>query len=429
MDLIKKYRRFVTGVIKDDQIRYLFDEGNNHLTTTDMPPDQRSRPYEKACDKNGVVGLREVATNKFYYNLNIVVIEERLANGYYKRPKDFLFDIKTLRHDAKLHGLDAERTRKAKELVTNVMVDMATLEADPALADCENMWQRELERSRAKRGHPARSLRGPEARNGPSNQAAAATAEGVGPRTPDPDGTTTFPKSVTISSAPASGQDSLPRLHADDSTMPLAGPQGQQQSFATPSSASLTNGHVPGGSTTDAPAPLSNGSAEPSLLLQNDSGFARPAASSQQQQQQQPGGTVAGAVAAAAGDRTQPEQAGNTQTSSFMPISRNSNPADYVNYASSTTTDKRSSGPQNNSGPHNSTPQSFTSSGGRDEGPDFSAYSRALGDSQLPNTQRKSLGLAHSFFPHRHYSFEIPPPGCFSTFVVPSFPSRVKLYL
>lgn len=155
MDQIKlKYKKFRTPVVDDAAISYLYDEQNPELVTTDLTEEQRQqqqlfRPYELDKDEKGVAGLREVASGKFYYNLEIVTIEKRLSNGYYKRPKDFLGDIKRLAKDAKAFG-DQDRTLKANEMLANVEVDMATLEQQqPVLvAECEAVYEREQDRER-----------------------------------------------------------------------------------------------------------------------------------------------------------------------------------------------------------------------------------------------------------------------------------------
>ncbi|KAL4902519.1 hypothetical protein BDW74DRAFT_157955 [Aspergillus multicolor] len=151
MDQLKKYKRFRTGVIDESQIRYLWEEDDPNVVTSDLPIEQRTtfRPFEKAHDKHGVLGLRETVSGKFFYNLEIVTIEKRLSNGYYKRPKDFLADIKRLAKDARQLN-DQERLLRANELLSNVEVDIATIEqAEPALvAECENVYLRELEREK-----------------------------------------------------------------------------------------------------------------------------------------------------------------------------------------------------------------------------------------------------------------------------------------
>lgn len=151
MDQIKKYKRFRQGVVDETHIRYLWEEEDPNIVTSDLPPDPLTshRPYEKAYDKNGTPGLREVVTGKFYYNMEIVTMEKRLSNGFYKRPSDFLVDIKRIAKDARTLG-EQERLLRANELLSNVEVDISTIEqAEPALvAECENVYLRELAREK-----------------------------------------------------------------------------------------------------------------------------------------------------------------------------------------------------------------------------------------------------------------------------------------
>lgn len=138
----KKYKKFRTPVIPQSVIKYIFDEKDVGFVRSDLPG---VRPYEIDKNKDGVFGLREVATGKFFYNLETSTIEERLSNGFYARPKDFLADIRSLAKDARRIG-DKERTLKAQELLTNVEVDIALIEQNPTFADCENLYLRQLHR-------------------------------------------------------------------------------------------------------------------------------------------------------------------------------------------------------------------------------------------------------------------------------------------
>ena len=147
MDQInRKYRKFRTPVIPQSQIQYLYDEMDPDFVRPDIP---QFRPFELDTDKDGVQGLRETSSGKFFYNLETTTIEERLSNGFYARPKDFLADIRSLAKDSKHIG-DKDRTLRANELLANVEVDIATIEAQPAFADCENVFARQLQRAKEK---------------------------------------------------------------------------------------------------------------------------------------------------------------------------------------------------------------------------------------------------------------------------------------
>ena len=147
MDQIqRKYKKFRTPVIPQSQIQYLFDELDPNFVRPDIP---QFRPFELGKDKDGIQGLRETASGKFFYNLETTTIEERLSNGFYARPKDFVADIRSLAKDSKHIG-DKERTLKANELLANVEVDLGAIEANPIYADCENVYHRQLKRAKEK---------------------------------------------------------------------------------------------------------------------------------------------------------------------------------------------------------------------------------------------------------------------------------------
>lgn len=193
MEQIKKsYRKFRVPVIDEATISYLFDEQDPLVLTTDLTDEQKQqqqlfRPFEIEEDEKGVKGLREAATGKFYYNLEIVTIEKRLSNGYYKRPRDFTADIKRLAKDAKTLG-DEDRTLKANEMLANVEVDIATIENTQAtlVAQCNAVYERERAREQKllqdARDAKARGEEVPRIMpNMPPSHASKTTTEGSGP--------------------------------------------------------------------------------------------------------------------------------------------------------------------------------------------------------------------------------------------------------
>ncbi|RTE74602.1 hypothetical protein BHE90_010957 [Fusarium euwallaceae] len=147
MDQInRKYKKFRQPVIPPAQIEYLFLESDPNYVRADVEGVQ-TRPFEIVKDKHGNDVLRDTATGKCYYNLETTTIEERLSNGFYTRPKDFLFDIKALAKDAKNIG-DKERTLKANELLSNVEVDVASIENQTSQIDWEGLYRRQVQRAK-----------------------------------------------------------------------------------------------------------------------------------------------------------------------------------------------------------------------------------------------------------------------------------------
>ncbi|OTB08324.1 hypothetical protein M426DRAFT_19002 [Hypoxylon sp. CI-4A] len=143
----KKYRQFRSPIIPQSQYQYLFEEANPNHVRPDVA-DAPQRRFVISKDKEGTPGLLETATNKFYYNLDTVTIESRLANAYYITPEMFLKDVRSLEVDAKTLG-DQATWLKANELVSNVCVDVSDIADKLRLRmNFEAEWNKELFRQR-----------------------------------------------------------------------------------------------------------------------------------------------------------------------------------------------------------------------------------------------------------------------------------------
>ncbi|GAW24325.1 hypothetical protein ANO14919_139090 [Xylariales sp. No.14919] len=148
MDQIsKKYQKFRHPVIPESHYQYLLDEADPNYVRADVA-DAPPRLYELAEDTDGYPGLRETATTKFFYNLDVNIIETRLANGYYWRPYEFLKDVRALKSDAESIG-DRARWLKASELLANVEVDV--LDVDEKLRNTGIDWEKLYETHKKRR--------------------------------------------------------------------------------------------------------------------------------------------------------------------------------------------------------------------------------------------------------------------------------------
>ncbi|GAB7354435.1 hypothetical protein MBLNU459_g4924t1 [Dothideomycetes sp. NU459] len=363
MDQIKiKYRKFRTPIIDDGLIGYLYDEQNPDMLTTDLGHEQAQqlqfRPYELTADEKGVTGLRETATGKFYYNIEIVTIEKRLSNGYYKRPKDFLADIKRLAKDARTSG-DPERTLKANEMVANVEVDMTNLETNFAAltAECEAVYNREQarERERLEKAQQARN----EGRPVPT----------IVPNVPPQVSNTTGDQS----SGPVHlGEDIPGQRHFPPYTPSrLPGPSSLSNGY----SANASNG------------PQSNGSTVPS----------RPHEDTDMADSQDHLILTNPQERAGFADYETPDRPNTqhtyTQTSAHTQMVPGSQLRDYHNSASTTTSGNKTSDRSNRSSGPYSAPTNGSSNGGRSGiVPEFGD----AGGSQLPDTQPEHLTSSQS---------------------------------
>ena len=360
MDQIKlKYKKFRAPIVDDATISYLYDEQNPEMLTTDLSEEQRQqqrlfRPYELDKDEKGAAGLREVASGKFYYNLEIVTIEKRLSNGYYKRPKDFLADIKRLAKDAKNFG-DQDRLLKANEMLANVEVDMTMLEQQQAalVAECEAVYEREQERERE------RLMKEREAERRGEN----------------------VPKIVP----------NVPPLHDSKTTTETSGPVvlGQEVS-GRPSLFPVTPGRLPVPSPNSNPWSTPNGS-HPSHQTNGSTVPSRPQEDSEmmdsqadkfeQPEHHDPRGWHATATP------SQPNTQGQrSQRSAHTVVAQGSQLDQYHNSASTTTSGQKTSDKSGrSSGPYSVNTQH--SNGVRDH-PDFSTFPQVSG-SQIPDTQEQ----------------------------------------
>ncbi|KAF2192744.1 AAA-domain-containing protein [Zopfia rhizophila CBS 207.26] len=369
MDQLKKsYKKFFKPVIAEESFLYLLQEQDPDFFRTDLPPEQQQqegvdRPFELSKDSKGVNGLLHVPTGVFYYNLDLINIEKRLSNGYYKRPKDFLADIKTLAKDARNIG-DPERTLKANEMIANVEVDIETISTNnPGLtAECDAVWAREQERERvAKAKHEKKAVASakdvPAEQTNVPPQQSTDTAETSGP---------------IMLGEPVPGQQAIPPVTPSRGVAP-AGPLSNGTSTDEASQAQQQNGStVPSRPDEDTHM---TGSEDLNQNTQQE--FQTPSRPDTQTQKSQVSGRT------------------------FM--APNSHPGDYHNSASTTTsgqkTSDRSSGARFNTQSTNGvTPAGV---------PDFGEMMPPAGGSQLPDTQ----GTPSLYF-HKHpYSFsDISPP-------------------
>ncbi|ODQ45860.1 hypothetical protein PICMEDRAFT_21054, partial [Pichia membranifaciens NRRL Y-2026] len=71
--------------------------------------------------------ILEISTGKLYNNIDLEVIEERLWNGYYSEPRQFLHDLELILKDANATG-DRDRMLKANEMYAHAVVGVEEIE-------------------------------------------------------------------------------------------------------------------------------------------------------------------------------------------------------------------------------------------------------------------------------------------------------------
>lgn len=132
MDPIKnRYKKFRKPIIDPMYIYHFFE-----------PPIQKiPQAYERTEDDM----ILDVVSGKKYFNIDLDVIEERLWNGYYSVPKQFLRDVKMIHKDSLTSG-DRERIVKSSEMLTNTQVYIDEISTDSQfITDCKGLRDRESE--------------------------------------------------------------------------------------------------------------------------------------------------------------------------------------------------------------------------------------------------------------------------------------------
>lgn len=351
MDQLKKaYRSFFNAALKEEWYSYLLTETAPNNITTDLAPEQQqeqeqTREFAFSKDNKGVDVLLHIQSGNKYYNLDLKNIEQRLSNGYYKRPRDFLFDIKTLAKDSKTIG-DKDRTVKANEMVTNVEVDIeGIIQSNPALAaECDAVYLRELEREKKAKEKREEDL------------ALGKEAAMVAPVPPQQSATTAETSGPIVLGEP------VPPFNAAPPVTPV-------------------RPHLPAAPLTNGTSGDQNGSTVPSRTDEDThmTDSQDLDAHTQHREFQTPGGM---------GTQTQ-----KSQMSARTFIAPHSNPHDYHNSASTTTSGKKTS--DRSSGARFSTQYNTQSTNGTGPvgAPDFSEMAPQPGGSQLPDTQ----GLSSSY--------------------------------
>uniref|UniRef100_A0A060T3C8 ARAD1C39556p n=1 Tax=Blastobotrys adeninivorans TaxID=409370 RepID=A0A060T3C8_BLAAD len=132
MDLFKtRYKRFKKPPVDDQYLVHLFE-----------PPSEDPN-VQHAYVKSDDGMILEVATGKKYYNIDLDIIEERLWNGYYSEPKQYLRDIEMIHLDSLTYA-DRERTLKSSEMFAQAQVAIEEIGDAQFLQQCKELRKREV---------------------------------------------------------------------------------------------------------------------------------------------------------------------------------------------------------------------------------------------------------------------------------------------
>lgn len=74
-------------------------------------------------------------------------VNDKLWNGYYLTPDQFVFDIQCMVHDSKAWP-DRDRTNRAEEMLVNTQTYVSEVFDETLLLECQRMAEREFERQK-----------------------------------------------------------------------------------------------------------------------------------------------------------------------------------------------------------------------------------------------------------------------------------------
>ena len=139
MDLFKvRYRKFRKPIIDESFLAHLFDP-----TILENPLNNYMVLYIHSDDPGHENMIKELSTGKYYYNMDLDLIEERLWNGFYSEPKQFLKDLKMIVKDCFTSG-DRERILKANEMMTNAQFGVDDFSTPEFLKACREVRERDI---------------------------------------------------------------------------------------------------------------------------------------------------------------------------------------------------------------------------------------------------------------------------------------------
>ena len=86
-----------------------------------------------------------MTSNKRFFNIDLDIVNDRLWNGYYLTPDQFVNDIQCIVHDSKTSS-DRDRTNRAEEMLVNCQSHVSEVFDETLVLECQRMAEREFER-------------------------------------------------------------------------------------------------------------------------------------------------------------------------------------------------------------------------------------------------------------------------------------------
>ncbi|EPS40028.1 hypothetical protein H072_6175 [Dactylellina haptotyla CBS 200.50] len=187
--LKQKYKQFKRPFIPPQRLEQLnVLPPDEETVLSDIRPEPDVRMVK---DEDGVDMILDVTKNKKFYNLDLEVIEERVFNGYYVKPSQFVEDVNYIIIDCQASG-ERAAILAGSEMRSNVEILIFDMEKEQPslLAEWHGVWNRAQDRIK----------KAAEAKENESAGLPAITESGEGSTRVEPSET-----QVTPAQAPSSG--------------------------------------------------------------------------------------------------------------------------------------------------------------------------------------------------------------------------------
>ena len=148
MDLLKKrYQRFRKPIIVLPHSTALICKDDKDLALLARGEQEPEYLAQTKFRRNDDGTIRDVTSNKKFYNMDLDLVNDRLWNGYYLTPDQFILDIQGMVHDAKSWP-DRDRTNRAEEMLVNTQSYISETFDETLIMECQRMAEREYERQK-----------------------------------------------------------------------------------------------------------------------------------------------------------------------------------------------------------------------------------------------------------------------------------------
>jgi len=176
--------------------------------------------------------IRDVTSNKKFYNTDLDLVNDRLWNGYYLTPDQFVYDIQCIVHDSKTWP-DRDRANRAEEMLVNVQSYVSEGFDETLILECQRMAEREYERQKILHAEKeAKKKKRAERAEEKARLAAAAAAAAATPEPVEHDGPTKLIEELPDVQMTEVNGDGVHRtmtsVDIDDQFVPESSPFGSQ---------------------------------------------------------------------------------------------------------------------------------------------------------------------------------------------------------